>query len=220
MPKFRRLVVPGYPHHVTQRGVRRQATFFDDLDYKTYLRLAAKFLVPSSLEIWAYCLMPNHIHAVVVPQTERSLAAFFGPLHKLYAQHTNQRYEWSGHLWQARFFSVPMNESHALAALRYVEMNPCRSGLADKPEDWPWSSARANLGLAKDKLIRGRPAMSVSSDWCEYLSMPEDPDELKVVRRQTSTGRPAGDDLFIEKIESLTGRRIRRRPAGRKQKIG
>jgi putative transposase len=218
MPKFRRLVVPGYPHHVTQRGVRRQTTFFDDLDYKTYLRLAAKLLGLSSLEIWAYCLMPNHIHAVVIPHTESSLAAFFGPLHKLYAQHTNQRYEWAGHLWQARFFSVPMDESHALSALRYVEMNPCRSGLADNPQDWPWSSARANLGLANDRLIRGRPAESVIPDWRAFLCTPEDPDELQAVRQQTNTGRPAGDDSFIEEIESVSGRCIRRRRAGRKRK--
>ena len=218
MPRFRRLVVPNYPHHVTQRGVRRQTTFFDDLDYATYLRLAARLLEETSLEVWAYCLMPNHIHAVVIPRSEDSLATFFGPLHKLYAQHTNQRYEWTGHLWQARFFSVPMDESHALAALRYVEMNPCRSGLVDRPQDWPWSSARANLGLADDKLIRGRPAQSVTPEWRSYLSRPEDPEELKAMRRQTNTGRPTGDDSFIERIESISGRTVRRRSAGRRTK--
>ena len=220
MARFRRLVVPGYPHHVTQRGVRQQTTFFDDLDYENYIRLASDLLDPSSLEVWAYCLMPNHIHAVVVPHAESSLASFFGPLHKLYAQHTNQRYEWNGHLWQARYFSVPMDESHALSALRYVELNPCRSGLVERPQDWPWSSARGNLGLVHDGLIPHRPALGLISSWSAYLDQPEKPVELQRLRQQTSTGRPVGDDSFIETVETLSGRRIRRRPAGRRKKLG
>ena len=218
MARFRRLVVPGFPHHVTQRGVRRQATFFDELDYRNYLRLAADLLDRSSIEIWAYCLMPNHVHAVVVPHAENSLASFFGPLHKLYAQHTNQRYEWAGHLWQARFFSVPMDESHAMSALRYVELNPCRSGLVEKPQDWPWSSARGNLGMTDDRLIRDRPAQKVVADWSAYLSQQEELGSLMSLRHQTSTGRPVGTDTFVDRVEALSGRRVRRRPAGRRKK--
>ncbi|MDH5455047.1 MAG: transposase [Gammaproteobacteria bacterium] len=218
MARFRRLVVPGYPHHVTQRGVRRQKTFFDELDYQNYLRLAADLLARSSIEIWAYCLMPNHIHAIVVPHAENSLAAFFGPLHKLYAQHTNQRYEWTGHLWQARFFSVPMDESHTMSALRYVELNPCRSGLVEKPQDWPWSSARGNLGISSDRLIRDRPTQEVISNWSAYLSEPEELSDLNRLRLQTSTGRPEGTDTFIDRVEALSGRHVRRRSAGRKRK--
>lgn len=218
MPRFRRLVVPGYPHHVTQRGVRRQTTFFDDRDYQTYLRLAAKLLVESSLEIWTYCLMPNHVHAVVVPHNETGLATFFGPLHKLYAERTNLRYDWTGHLWQARYFSVPMSRGHALTAMRYVERNPLRSGLTRRPQDWAWSSARGNLGLVDDPLIPGRPACNLVSPWRDYIAAAERSEALTQIRDLTRTGRPNGDEPFIDKLESLTGRRIHRRPAGRNRK--
>ena len=218
MARFRRLVVPGLPHHITQRGVRRQTTFFDDLDYKRYLNIARLLLERSSLEIWAYCLMPNHIHAVVVPHTQDDLARYFGKLHKQYAQTTNLRYEWTGHLWQSRFYSTVMDERHTRIALRYVERNPVRSGLAHHPQDWPWSSARGNLKLRDDLLIPERAALKVVSDWSEYLSGPERDADLRSLRKTTGTGRPTGDDEFIDRLEAVSGRRIRRRRAGRKKK--
>ena len=217
MPRFCRLVVPGYPHHVTQRGVRRQETFFDARDYKQYLVLAQQLLQSHDIEILAYCLMPNHIHAVVIPGQSDSLAAFFGKLHQQYARTTNFRYEWSGHLWQNRFYSVVMDEHHSIAALRYVERNPVRSGLANHPQDWPWSSARGNLGLVDDPLIPGRPALRMISDWAEFLSSAESSQDLKALRRETATGRPYGSDGFISALESATGRRIRKKTKGRKR---
>jgi putative transposase len=218
MAKFARLVVPGYPHHVTQRGVRRQKTFFDALDYRNYQCLAETLLRESTLEILAYCLMPNHIHAVVVPERPDSLALFFGRLHKQYAQRTNLKYEWTGHLWQNRFGSVVMDEQHTLTALRYVELNPVRSGLAQKPEQWPWSSSRGNLGLVDDPLIPGRGALGIVPSWNRFLSTSENDDDINQLRRQTWTGRPTGTKRFIDSIESMTGRRVRPRKAGRKKK--
>ena len=218
MARFRRLVVPGLPHHVTQRGVRRQTTFFDDLDYRRYLEIATALLPDSALQIWAYCLMPNHIHAVVIPQRPDALARYFGKLHKKYAQITNFRYEWSGHLWQSRFYSVVMDEQHTLTALRYVERNPVRLGIARYPQDWPWSSARGNLQILTDPLIPGRPALSIVPNWSDYVSVPETDDELKSLRKVTGTGRPCGDDGFIEKLEAASGRKIRTRTAGRMKK--
>ena len=216
MPRFRRLVVPGYPHHVTQRGVRRQKTFFDARDYRHYLAVAEQLLRSHDIEILAYCLMPNHVHAVVVPAQTGSLAAFFGRLHQHYAKSTNSRYEWSGHLWQNRFYSVVMDECHTIAALRYVERNPVRSALVKQPQDWQWSSARGNLGLVYDPLIPGRPALEWVSDWANYVSASESSQDLKALRRATGTGRPSGSEGFIVALESATGRRIRTRPRGRK----
>jgi putative transposase len=217
MARFRRLVVPGYPHHITQRGVRRQTTFFDELDYKRYLHIARSLLGDASLEIWTYCLMPNHIHAVVVPRERSSLAAYFGLLHKKYAELTNLRYDWAGHLWQNRFYSTVMDERHTLTALRYVERNPVRSGLVRNPEDWPWSSARGNLGLRDDPLLRGYPAHRLVPNWPEYLSCAETDANLRSLRKTTGTGRPTGDDAFIDRLEALSGRQIRRRRAGRRK---
>ena len=219
MARFRRLVVPDHPHHVTQRGVRRQTTFFDDLDYRRYLAFAEALLPEASLEIWAYCLMPNHMHAVVVPRTKDSLARFFGRLHKKYAQTTNFRYEWSGHLWQNRFYSVVMDDVHTRVAMRYVERNPVRSGLVRHPEDWQWSSARGNLQMEDDRLLPGRPALKIISNWSEYLSGPEHDADLTSLRAQTGTGRPTGRDAFIRMLEAMSGRTIRKRKAGRKKEL-
>lgn len=218
MPRFPRLVVPGYLHHVTQRGVRRQTTFFDNTDYLAYLELAIELLEKVDLDIWAYCLMPNHIHAVVLPGAESGLADFFAPLHRRYARRTNNRHEWRGHLWQERFFSVAMDETHALSAMRYVELNPVRAGLCDKPQDWPWSSARGNLGLAIDPLIDRRKTQGIISNWQEYLGIGEHDDELDALRQQTRSGRPEGNAKFVDSLEALSGRQIRKKRPGRKSK--
>jgi len=193
MPRSVRLVVPGYPHHVTQRGVRRQATFLDDYDYKSYLRLAAELSPALGIQFWAYCLMPNHIHAVVIPEEEGSLAKFFKVLHQRYARLTNLKYEWEGHMWQARYYSVPMNEVHTLTALRYVELNPVRGRLVGSPEEWPWSSARANLGLQGDSLIDRNETRHIVPNWADYLSAGESSEDLRIIRRQTATGKPDDD---------------------------
>jgi putative transposase len=164
--------------------------------------------------------MPNHMHAVVVPQRPDSLAIFFGALHKTYAELTNRRYDWGGHLWQNRFFSVVLDDHHTLACLRYVELNPVRSGLVTTPSDWPWSSARGNLGVLDDPLIPERPALRMIPDWHAYLGTRESEADLRALRKQTDTGRPDGDQKFIRRVEGLTGRRVHRRRSGRKKKLG
>jgi putative transposase len=212
MPRFRRLVVAGYPHHVTQRGVRRQTTFFDDLDYQTYLALALKAKEQFRVELWAYCLMPNHIHAIAVPREDGELSRFFATLHRRYARATNARYDWRGHLWQERFYSVVMDEPHTLSAMRYVELNPVRAGLAATAQDWRWSSARGNLSLISDPLIDKKDTRHpLVSDWREFLSEPVVERELEQLRRRTRVGRPSGDSDFIDRIEAKSGRSVRKR---------
>ena len=217
MPRFPRLVVPGYPHHVTQRGVRRQPTFFDDTDYEFYLSLAVELKEEWPVEFWAYCLMPNHIHAVVVPGNKDSLSKYFAILHRRYAWKTNRRHDWLGHLWQKRFYSVVMDEPHATAALRYVEQNPVRAGLCESPEEWRWSSTRGNLGLSEDRLIEREATRPLVPDWRRHLSE-TDERTIMEIRYQTGTGRPDGNSRFLEHIEEQSGRRIRKRRAGRKPK--
>lgn len=217
MPKFRRLVVPGHPHHITQRGVRRQRIFFNDHHYRTYLSIAKRFSLEVDIEIWAYCLMPNHIHAVVVPGNSLALARFFGSVHHEYAIAINAENQWSGHLWQGRFHSVVMQEEHTLAAMRYVELNPVRSGLCEQPRDWPWSSARGNLGETTDPLVNSKTPHELVDSWHNYLSESEDAQQLESLRQRTRTGRPTGTDEFIDFLESSTGRTIRITKAGRKK---
>ena len=213
MPRFQRLVVPGYPHHVTQRGVRRQTVFFEENDYKEYLSLAAELLDSLDLSFWAYCLMPNHIHAVVLPGKKSDLASYFAPLHRRYARRTNKKHDWRGHLWQERFFSVVMDESHTVAAMRYVELNPVRAGLCEAAHEWKWSSARGNLGYANDPLLTKRGNDSVVGNWHEYLGLGENSQQLDELRRLTRIGRPNGSDEFVESIELKSGRVVRKQRA-------
>ena len=210
LPKFRRLVVPDYPHHVTQRGVRKQRTFFEDADYLGYIDLATELLPSHDLSILAYCLMPNHIHMVIVPRDAHCLSKFLATLHRRYARNTNKKYDWQGHLWQQRFYSVVMDSGHTVAAMRYVELNPVRAGLVDDAARWRWSSARGNLGLAHDPLVDEEALATIVQDWKSVLaddSLGEGQDEL---RKRTRTGRPSGEIDFIRRIETLSGRTVLR----------
>jgi len=209
-----RIVVPGYPHHVTQRGNRRQQTFFDDADYIAYIELLAGLKPKAGADIWAYCLMPNHVHLVVVPEYEQSLAKLFGITHHRYAKRVNEAHDWRGHLWQARFHSFVMDETHVLAAVRYVELNPVRAGLCAHPQDWPWSSVHAHLRGIDDILVNVSPMRERISDWRCYLADENSAESLENLRQHTRTGHPAGERVFIEKLETLTGRRLKRRKPG------
>ncbi len=216
MARLKRIVVPGYPHHVTQRGVRKQTVFFDDADYKAYLDIAMALRTDSAVDVWAYCLMPNHVHMVVIPRSENSLARFFGRVHSRYARRTNRRHGWSGHLWQERFYSAAMDEKHTIAAMRYVEFNPVRAMLCTTPLAWPWSSARGNVGAATDSLIDTHNASKVAGDWSEFLAGFSAANEIEGIRKNTRTGRPIGDDQFVGELERVTGQALlKRRPGPR-----
>ena len=165
MPRMARLVVPGFAHHITQRGGRRQRTFFEEADYAAYIRGLRDRLAEVDISVWAYCLMPNHVHFVVVPRTEDALSKLFGHVHAQYARTINKAHDWQGHLWQERFFSTVMDEIHTLAAMRYVEWNPVRAGLCNQPVEWPWSSARAHLRLANDPLLDLKATDRVVDDY-------------------------------------------------------
>jgi putative transposase len=217
MARMARVVVPGYPHHVTQRGSRGQKTFFDSSDYELYLQMLSQRKAEVGTDILAYCLMPNHVHVVAVPNCPRGLAELFGFVHKQYALRVNKANGWSGHLWQERFYSVVMDEAHLLAAVRYVELNPVRAGLCDKPDNWPWSSAATHLNGTDDDLLSLELMKSRVPDWRDYLSQESEPAKLEALRRHTGSGRPVGDEGFMDRLEALTGRRLRRRKPGRKK---
>lgn len=214
MPRCARIVVPGYPHHVTQRGIRKATTFFDSTDYLTYLELLRELRQSAGVTIWAYCLMPNHIHMVVVPDSESGLAKLFRPLHSRYALRVNAAHGWQGHLWQERFYSVAMDETHTLAAMRYVEMNPVRAGLCSDPEDWRWSSIHAHLAEREHELVDIGATKEIVSDWRPYLQQATPGSLQDSLRKQTRTGRPSGDSRFIGELERITGKPLTPRKPG------
>ena len=219
MARMPRLVVPGYPHHITQRGNRRMKTFFSDEDYRAYLDLLSESREETRVSVWAYCLMPNHVHLVVVPDHQDSLARLFRYVHRHYSRRINFRENWKGHLWQERFHSFVMDERYLFAAVRYTEQNPVRAGLCQRPEDWPWSSARAHLAGRDDAVVSVRPMLDRIGDWRRYLSGGAREEVLQGIRRCSTTGRPAGDTAFIERLEALTGRNLKLRKPGPKPAV-
>ena len=216
MARFARVVAPGIPHHVTQRGNRRQTTFFNDEDYAAYLDLLAEQLARASVALWAYCLMPNHVHLILVPETEDGLAVALGEAHRRYTRRINSREGWRGFLWQGRFGSFPLEGDHLLAAARYVELNPVRAKLARGPEDWPWSSARAHLAGRDGGALSVRPLLDRVGDWRAFLDGGLGAEALEALRRHERTGRPLGSTAFVERLEGMLGRPLKRRKPGPK----
>ena len=220
MARIARVVAPGLPHHVTQRGNRRQQTFFNDEDYQAYLELMAEWCGRFGVEIWAYCLMPNHVHLIAVPKTASALGDAIGEAHRRYSRRINFRERWRGHLWQGRFASYPMDDAYLLVAARYVELNPVRARLCREPEVYPWSSARAHLQGQDDALVTAAPLLERVSNWPAFLASGLSEEDAEAMRKHERTGRPLGNDTFLEKLEGLLKRRLKPRKAGRKPNRG
>ena len=219
MARIARVVAPGYPHHVTQRGVRSLPIFSNDQDRRTYLDMFAEQLDRFSVEVLAWCLMTNHTHLIAVPKDSTGLARAIGEAHRRYTCRKNFAEGARGYLFQGRFGSCVLDESHLLAAVRYIELNPVHAGMAAKAEEYRWSSAQFHLGrLAADPLVKDRSLLGLVRDWAKYL---EGSDEAahKQLLRSIRSGRPAGSDHFVKLIENLTGRDLHLRKSGRPRKV-
>jgi putative transposase len=217
MARLARVVIPGMPHHITQRGNRRQATFFCEEDYAAYLELMGQWCKELDVEIWAYCLMPNHVHLIATPKTEDGFRRAIGDAHRRYTRRVNFREGWRGHLWQGRFASFVMDEPYLLAAARYVELNPVRAGLAVAPSDYRWSSARAHLKGKDDCLVKVSPLLKIAGNWRRLLTSMATEEEIKQFREHERTGRVLGDEDFQKRLEKNLGRVLRRQKPGPKR---
>ena len=218
MARIARIIAAGIPHHVTQRGNRRMTTFFRDEDYLAYIALMAEWCRKYDVEIWAYCLMPNHVHLIAVPGTDDGLRRGIGEAHRRYSRMINFRENWRGHLWQGRFASFPMDERYLLAAARYVEMNPVRAHLTTDAGSWPWSSARAHLTCTDDQLVKVAPLLEMAGDWKTFLDGAAEEEHVSDIRKHERTGRPLGSEGFVERLESALDRFLKRGKPGPKGK--
>ncbi len=220
MPRMARVVVAGIPHHITQRGNRREDVFFCDDDRQRYLQLLLEYSAKHELETLAYCLMTNHVHLVCVPEREESLSLVLKPLDMRYAQHVNWTHKISGRLWQGRFYSCVLDEDHLWAAIRYVERNPVRARIVRKAENYVWSSAATHCGLRSDPVLsplpKGCPVEPLG--WSAWLAEGDDEKMLTTLRLHTRTGRPAGGKRFMTELELRIGRKLRAYPVGRPKK--
>ena len=223
MPRLKREVIPGFPYHVTQRGVRRSTVFFTQEDRTQYLERFLELSKLHGLEVIAYCLMDTHVHHMVVPSERTSLERVFRPLHSEYASRVNKLHGWSGHLWQNRYFSCLLEGCHFETALRYIELNPVRAGMVSSAENYQWSSAQSRVLVRKDPLITNderwvKRIENVTSDWSSWLKKGLRDEDIELIRRKTQQGLPCGAEAFIKSLESKYNIRLSHRKAGRPSK--
>jgi putative transposase len=223
MPRIARASVEGLPHHVTQRGNYRQVVFEDDTDRKAYLAFLALYKERYGLEVWAWCLMDNHVHLVAVPKGADSLSNTLHMTHMRYAAYANRRHGRQGHLWQGRFYSCVLEGEHVGTAVRYVERNPVRARIVRKAENYRWSSARFHVGGKADGICdTSFPMEDVSAGWrggwSKWLELTGDEDVIEGLKKSTKTGRPFGSVGFVAKVEGKLGRRVRSLGRGRPRK--
>ncbi len=219
MPRPPRVVIPGLPHHVTQRGNYRQQVFYREADRKLYLQMLREYSRHYGVAIQAYCLMGNHVHLIATPHDERGLARLLQRLHSEYARALHCRLRRVGHLWQARYGSVAMDEEHLWAAMVYVERNPSRARLVEEPWEWRWSSARAHLADEDEgwlDLLPWRERFTPES-WkrCLQLGL-ADAILVERIREATRFGWPLGSESFLDELEQTHGRQVRRSRPGPK----
>jgi putative transposase len=208
MTRRARIILPGTPHHVTQRGNRRQQVFFGRDDYLTYLKLLNSAAEAFEFSVWSYCLMPNHVHILAVPSTESSLRDGLGHVHQFYSRMINRSRGWTGHLWQGRFYSCPVEDEKAAIVARYIELNPVRARICYDPKDYPWSSAKIACEDSKNGKSGFSPIYAPGGTWEEFLKYDPVHDSEKSrnsIRLCATKGVPFGSDAYLRKLENERG---------------
>jgi putative transposase len=191
--------------------------FFNEYDYAQYLKLLETYSRKFNLDILAYCLMPNHIHLIVTPTTSTSLSQAVGETHRNYTRFINFREKWRGYLWQGRFASYVLDERYLLAATRYILLNPIKSKLVSKPWDYKWSSTRYHMKLENSLLLKDGLLQDLVGNWRQFLNVqPEQKDSL-LLQLHERTGRPLGDNAFINKLEAVLKIKLKKKNPGRKK---
>ena len=224
MARLARIVIPDTPHHVTQRGNGRARTFFSARDYELYLDLLATHCRAADVGVWAWVLMPNHVHLILTPRDEDGIRRALSKVHRAYAGHVHARQKRTGHFWQGRFGCVAMDEEHLGAALRYVALNPVRARRVKRAEDWRWSSVHAQPGLVRDDGVTDTGP--VRARWPDFAALIEpgggETEEgaamFNALRRAETIGRPVGGAAFMDRLERLTGRTLKPAKRGPKPK--
>ena len=221
MARFARVVAVDAAHHVTQRGDARQFLLATDAERRVYRDLLRQAVRVHALSVIGYSLMSNHVHVVAIPRQAEDLAETLQRVHGRYASSWNAAHASSGHAWQGRFYSCPMDEGHLWSALRYTERNPVRAGLVKEAAQWSWSSAAAHCGSASPDAILEMERWQrrwTPEEWVEFLAVAESHSDLTALRQCTHTGRPLGTPDFVVALEKSTSRPLAPRRAGRHRK--
>lgn len=219
MGRLHRIVIPGIAHHITHRGNNHKNIFFKPDDRDRYITLLKYYSNKYDFRILAYCLMTNHVHIVGIPCRKESLPNVIRDAHQRYSITLNQQLNRCGHVWQNRYFSCPLDESHLVATLCYTEQNPKRAGLVEYTWEYPWSSARVHLGLVTDKsgildMTWWNNRFNPES-WQETLRESANDMSISDIREKTKSGLPLGNKGFRDQLEKRLGRQLRKKPPGR-----
>ncbi|WP_247903631.1 transposase [Bradyrhizobium sp. 131] len=215
MARTSRFVAPGHPHHVTQRGNQRNRVFFGDDDYRLYLSILTEQARVGGCEVWCYCLMPNHVHLILRPDSEAALARTVGETHRRYTTLINGRNKTTGYLWQGRFWSAALDERYLLDAARYVLNNPVDGNKIKHPTAWPWSSARAHASSKSDGVVAVEPLAQRIGPFEQFMRTEVDPGAKERHETAVRRGWPIGDKTFIADLETMLGRKAEPRERGR-----
>jgi putative transposase len=203
-----RFAPAGVPLHVWCRGNQQQNIFLDDADRRRYMELLVRHATERAVRILGYCQMTNHIHLILEPSDDDGLTRMMTRLNSEHAQTVQFRASRRGHLWQGRFRAAPMDDRYLWTALRYVELNPVRAGMVERPEDWRWSSAAAHLGLAMPaEWLEWRTWSSRwdAASWAEFLGAPAGAEEEGRIRRATRENRPLAGVEAVRRWEAEYG---------------
>ncbi|MCP4653581.1 MAG: transposase [Candidatus Omnitrophica bacterium] len=218
MARIARVVVENYPHHIIQRGNRKQKVFFKKEDYQEYLALLEENAEKNNVDILTYCLMPNHIHLIAVPCKNGNLAQAIGETHRKYTRYINFREEWRGYLWQGRFSSYVLDQKYLLAALRYILLNPVKAKLVSKAYNYQWSSIKQHIDRGENKFIKDKLLQRLINNWKDFLSTESEAEDVKIFQTHERTGRPLGNRPFLSRVEQILGRDLKRQKPGPKKK--
>jgi len=221
MARTARIAIPNYPYHVTQRGNYGQDIFDGKEDAQNYLELIKNYSNIYKLSLLAYCLMNNHVHFIIIPEKKDSLSNVFKVVNMRYAQYINKKRGATGHLWQGRYYSCLLDQSHLIKAIRHIENNPVRAGFIKEVWQWRWSSAAFHSGR-KENNMNLKDISEIcemqTADWRDYLKLGEEQYWINDFRKNTTLSRPFGTDKFIDQMEKKLGRKIRVAPRGRPKK--
>ncbi|UCG73820.1 MAG: transposase [Chromatiales bacterium] len=229
MGRQRRVFVPGYPHHVVQRGHNRNAVFVEPADYEYYLANLVEWKAHYEVAVYAWCLMTNHVHLVLAPRVEgQPISALMRRLAARQARYVNRLERRIGTLWAGRFkCSIVDSDEYLLACLRYVELNPVRAGICRHPADYPWSSYRQRVGLPGEHGGRawldadpvttglGETAAARATAYAKFVAAEIPEGQSARIRAAVQRNQLTGGRRFVDEIERRTGVRIESRGQGR-----
>ena len=224
MARLPRLTVPGYPHHLIQRGNNRQAIFGTNADYEILLGMLDENARKFDVELHAYVLMSNHFHLLATPATQRGLPSLMQAVGRSYVRHFNRSQGRSGTLWEGRYRSTLIQaDRHLLACMAYMDLNPVRAGISATAVEYPWSSHRHYIGLQDDKLISpnslywslGNTPFAREAAYAEMVAAGIGPQEQQALTNSALHGWALGDTCYVADLQKRTERRMTQAKAGR-----